>query len=51
MLETPLIFHAAYAGIFLFISGLIAGSVANKIKTKKFPKGLKASLADRHSGS
>lgn len=35
MLETPLIFHAAYAGIFLFISGLIAGSVANKIKTKK----------------
>ena len=41
MLETPLIFHAAYAGIFLFISGLIAGSVANKIKTKKIPERIK----------
>ncbi len=35
--ETPVILHSAIAGVFLFISGLIAGSVANKIKTEKIP--------------
>lgn len=30
--KTPMILHAAIAGVFLFISGLIAGSVANQIK-------------------
>lgn len=36
--ETPVILHSAIAGVFLFISGLIAGSVANKIKTEKIPE-------------
>lgn len=30
--ESPAIFHAAIAGVFLFISGIIAGSVANRDK-------------------
>jgi site-specific recombinase len=36
--ETPVILHSAIAGVFLFVSGLIAGSVANKIKTEKIPE-------------
>lgn len=39
--ETPVILHSAIAGVFLFISGLIAGSVANKIKTEKIPERVK----------
>ena len=30
--SSPAIFHAAIAGVFLFISGLIAGSIANRDK-------------------
>lgn len=30
--ESPAIFHAAIAGVFLFISGIIAGSVSNRDK-------------------
>jgi len=38
---SPAIFHAAIAGVFLFISGLIAGRVANKNKYKRVPERIK----------
>ncbi|MDZ4668927.1 MAG: recombinase [bacterium] len=38
LLKSPLIFHSAIAGIFLFISGLIAGMVHNKTKYKRVPE-------------
>jgi len=34
---SPAIFHAAIAGVFLFISGLIAGNIANRNKNKHIP--------------
>jgi site-specific recombinase len=34
LLHSPAIFHAAIAGVFLFISGLIAGNIANRNKNK-----------------
>jgi site-specific recombinase len=34
-LQTPIILHASIAGIFLFISGIISGNVANKMKHEK----------------
>lgn len=34
-LETPIILHASIAGVFLFISGIISGNVANKMKHEK----------------
>lgn len=34
-LETPIILHASIAGVFLFISGIISGNVANKMKYDK----------------
>jgi site-specific recombinase len=36
-LKTPLILHSAIAGVFLFLSGLIAGAVHNKTKYKRVP--------------
>lgn len=36
-LDTHLVLHAAIAGVFLFFSGLIAGSVHNKTKYKRVP--------------
>ncbi|MBA3900831.1 MAG: recombinase [Bacteroidetes bacterium] len=36
-LLTPVIYHAAIAGVFLFISGLIAGNISNKTKYKNIP--------------
>lgn len=33
--ESPALFHAAIAGCFLFISGIIAGSIANRDKHEK----------------
>lgn len=32
---SPAIPHAAIAGVFLFVSGMIAGSISNKLKVKK----------------
>ena len=34
-LQTPIILHASIAGVFLFISGIISGNVANKLKHEK----------------
>lgn len=34
-IESPAIFHSAIAGCFLFISGIIAGSIANRDKHEK----------------
>jgi site-specific recombinase len=35
---SPAIFHAAIAGVFLFISGLIAGNISNRNKVKHIPE-------------
>ena len=40
--NSPAIFHAAIAGLFLFISGLIAGNVANRNKNKQIPDRIRA---------
>ncbi len=39
--SSPAIFHAAIAGVFLFISGMIAGHVSNKIKYRRIPERIK----------
>lgn len=36
--HSPAIFHAAIAGVFLFLSGVIAGSVANRGKHENIPQ-------------
>lgn len=41
ILSSPAIFHAAIAGVFLFISGLIAGHVSNKTKYRRVPERIK----------
>jgi site-specific recombinase len=38
---SPAIFHAAIAGVFLFISGMIAGHVSNKTKYRRVPERIK----------
>lgn len=38
---TPAIFHASIAGVFLFLSGLIAGQAANRSVHHKFPTRIK----------
>ncbi len=38
IIKSPAIFHACIAGVFLFISGLIAGRVNNRIKYSRLPK-------------
>src|SRR5690606_11313968 len=35
-LQSPAIFHAAIAGVFLFLSGIVAGNVANNNKFNNF---------------
>jgi len=37
-IDSPALFHAAIAGVFLFISGVIAGDVANRNKFYKIPE-------------
>ncbi len=39
--SSPAIFHAAIAGVFLFISGMIAGHVSNKTKYRRVPERIK----------
>ena len=39
--SSPAIFHSAIAGVFLFISGLIAGHVSNKTKYRRVPQRIK----------
>lgn len=41
ILATPAIFHASIAGVFLFLSGLIAGQAANRSIHHKFPTRIK----------
>ncbi len=41
MLATPALFHASIAGVFLFLSGLIAGQAANRSVHHKFPTRIK----------
>ncbi len=39
--HSKLIFHAAIAGVFLFLSGVISGSISNKLKYNKIPYRIK----------
>ncbi len=39
---TPVIFHAGIAGVFLFISGLIAGNVYNKTRYRRIPERIRS---------
>lgn len=41
LLETPVIFHSAIAGVFLFISGLIAGNISNRTMYRRVPDRIK----------